>query len=93
MRAYLPPEKKINKPGVNEGGVVFREVQIKVINTRQPLVGCGRLPDELRKKRCIYSVDDKDDNLCVWRCLAILMKIIAGEDKIPKKLRKLLKKE
>ena len=79
IRAYLPPEKKINKPGVNEGGVEFREVQIKVINTRQPLVGCGRLPDELRKKRCIYSVDDKDDNLCVWRCLAILMNIIAGK--------------
>ena len=88
IRAYLPPEKKINKPGVNEGGVEFREVQIKVINTREPLVGCGRLPDELRKKRCIYSVDDKDDNLCVWRCLAILMNIIAGKQNPEKYIEK-----
>jgi len=38
------------------------------------LLGCGRLPDWLRGKRCIYAVDSKDertDNLCVWRCLAI----------------------
>ena len=29
------------------------------------------LPDWLRKKRCLYAVDKFDDNLCVWRCLAI----------------------
>ena len=49
-RAYLPAEKKIHKSGVNEGWVEFIEVKIKVIHTRQPLIGCGRLPDELRKK-------------------------------------------
>ena len=33
-------------------------------------VGCGLLPDWLRKKRCINALDTFDDNLCVWRCLA-----------------------
>ena len=30
-----------------------------------------RLPEWLRKKRCINALDTFDDNLCVWRCLAI----------------------
>ena len=34
-------------------------------------MGCGPLPDWLRKKSCIYSIDTFDDNLCAWRCLAI----------------------
>ena len=34
-------------------------------------MGCGPLPDCLRKKHCIYAIDTFDDNLCVWRCLAI----------------------
>ena len=34
-------------------------------------MGCGPLPDWLRNKRCIYAMDTFDDNLCVWRCLAV----------------------
>ena len=34
-------------------------------------MGCRPLPDWLRRKRCIYVMDQFDDNLCVWRCLAI----------------------
>ena len=48
--------------------------KIKLIASNEPLLGCGPLPDWLRKKRCIYAVDGKNernDNLCVWRCLAI----------------------
>ena len=33
--------------------------------------GCGLLPEWLRKKRCINALDTFDDNLCVWRCLAL----------------------
>ena len=33
-------------------------------------MGCGPLLDWLRKKH-IYAMDTFDDNLCVWRCLAI----------------------
>ena len=43
----------------------------KLIASNEPLMGCGPLPDWLRKKRCIHSLDTFDDNLCVWRCLAI----------------------
>ena len=39
--------------------------------SNKPLIGCGRLPDWIRHKRCIYAIDKFDDNLCVWRCLAI----------------------
>ena len=73
-KAYLPAERTIETPGSYEGKVVFEHVQIKFITTNEPLLGCGPLPDWLRKKRCIYAVDGKDertDNLCVWRCLAI----------------------
>ena len=34
-------------------------------------MGCGPLLNWLRSKRCIYAIDKFDDNLCVWRCLAI----------------------
>ena len=34
-------------------------------------MGCGPLLDWLRKKRWIYALDTFDDNLCVWKCLAI----------------------
>ena len=34
-------------------------------------MGCGRLPGWLRGKCSIYDIDKFDDNLCVWRCLAI----------------------
>ena len=39
--------------------------------SNEPLIGCGPPPDWLRKNHCIYSIDTFDDNLCVWRCLAI----------------------
>ena len=42
-------------------------------------MGCGRLPDWLRGKRCIYAIDTFDDNLCVSRCLAIYKRLARGE--------------
>ena len=39
--------------------------------SNKPLIGRGPLPDWLRKKCCIYTVDTFDDNMFVWRCLAI----------------------
>ena len=32
-----------------------------------------------KKKRCIYALDTFDDNLCVWRCLAIYKRLARGE--------------
>ena len=34
-------------------------------------MACGQLPDWIRGKHCIYTIDKFDDNLCVWRCLGI----------------------
>ena len=73
-KAYLPPERTIETPGAFEGKLIFDHVQIKVISTREPLLGCGPLPDWLRKKGCIYALDgteEETDNLCMWRCLAV----------------------
>ena len=73
-KAYLPAERTIETPGAYQGMVVFKHFQIKLVSSNEPLLGCGPLPDWLRRKRCIYAVDSKDertDNLCVWRCLAI----------------------
>ena len=73
-KAYLPPERTIDTPGAFEGKLLFDHVQIKIILTREPLLGCGPLPDWLRKKRCIYALDgteDRIDNSCMWRCLAV----------------------
>ena len=47
--------------------------------SNQPLMGCGPLPDWLRSKRYIYAVDTFDDNICVWRCLAIYKRFARGE--------------
>ena len=69
-KAYLPPERTIETLGSYEGKVVFLHVQVKFISTNEPLLGCGPLPDWLRKKQCIYGVDGKEertDNLCVWQ--------------------------
>ena len=73
-KAYLPPTRTTKVKGNYEGKVVFQHIQIKLIASNKPLMGCGSLPEWLRKKRCIYAVDGKNernDNLCVWRCLAI----------------------
>ena len=42
-------------------------------------MGCGPLPDWLRNKSCIYSMDTFDDTLCVWRCLAIYKRHARGK--------------
>ena len=70
-KAYLPATRKTEARGNYEGKVIFRLIQIRLVASNEPLIGCGPLPHWLRKKRCIYAVDTFDDNMCVWRCLAI----------------------
>ena len=43
--------------------MIFKHVQIRLIASNEPLMGCGPLPDWLRKKP-IYAVDTFDDNMC-----------------------------
>ena len=70
-KAYLPTTRTTEARGNYEGKVIFKHVQIRLVASNEPLMGCGPLPDWLRKKRCIYAVDAFDDNMCVWRCLAV----------------------
>ena len=45
---------------------------VKVILDRHPLfLGLGRLPDWLRNKHGVLSLDTYDDNLCLFRCIAV----------------------
>ena len=73
-KAYLSPKRTIETPGAFEGRLIFDDVQIKIISTREPLLVCGPLPDWLRKNRCIYALDGTEkriDDLCMWQCLAV----------------------
>ena len=78
-KAYLPATRTTEARGNYEGKVIFRYVQIRLVASNKPLMGCGPLPDWLRDKRCIYAVDTFDGNLCVWRCLAIYKRHACGK--------------
>ena len=66
---YGQPLKDIVEEQTNQDYIGIED--IKLIASNEPLMGCGLLPEWLRKKRCINALDTFDDNLCVWRCLAI----------------------
>ena len=78
-KAYLPAERTTEAQGNYEGKVIFKHVQIKLVASNEPLMGCGPLPDWLRNKCRIYAVDTFDDNLCAWRCLAIYKRLCRGD--------------
>ena len=61
-KAYLPMTRITNNPRVYEGCVEFCHVQVRLISSNEPLLGCGTLPDWLCGKRCIYLIDNTDDN-------------------------------
>ena len=69
--AYLPAARTTEARGNYEGKVIFNHVQIRLVVSNEPLMGCAQLPDWLSDKRCIYAIGTFDDNPCVWRCLAI----------------------
>ena len=49
-----------------------KRVYVKVILDRHPLfLGLGRLPDWLRNKRGVLSLDTYQDNRCLFRCIAV----------------------
>ena len=62
-----------------EGKVNFKHVQIRLVALNEPFMCCGPMPHRLRSKRCIYAIDTFDDNLCVWRCLAMHKRHVRGE--------------
>ena len=78
-KAYLPATRATEVRGNHERKVVFKHVAIRLVASKELLMGCGPMPDWLRNKRCIYALDIVDDNLCVWRCLAIYKRLAHGE--------------
>ena len=44
-KAYLPPERKTEARGNYGGKVIFKHVQIRLVASNEPLMGCGPLPD------------------------------------------------
>ena len=46
------------------------QVEVKAILV-EPLLGQGRLPDWLRNKKGLYALDTFDDNMCIFRCIAV----------------------
>ena len=78
-KAYLPATRTTEVRVNYQGKVVFKHVQIRLVASNEPLMGCRPLPDWLRAKRCIYTLDTFDDNLCVWGCLAIYKRLARGE--------------
>ena len=66
---------KIKTPSTKWGFVSFFNVDVKVVLDRQqPLLGTGPLPDWLRNLahgRSMVALDTYQDNLCLWRCIAV----------------------
>ena len=66
---YGQPLKDIVEEQTNQDYIGIED--FKLIASNESLMGCGLLPEWLRKERCINALDTFDDNLCVWRCLAL----------------------
>ena len=77
-KACSTAKKTTKARGNYKGKVIFRHVQIRLVASNKPLMGCGPLLDRLRNKR-IYAIDAFDDNLCVWRYLAIYKRHVRGK--------------
>ncbi|KAL9970785.1 hypothetical protein ACROYT_G023214 [Oculina patagonica] len=69
----LAPDN-IKRPSTKWKFESFFNVDVKVVLDRQPLLGTGPLPDWLRNLahgRSMVALDTYQDNLCLWRCIAV----------------------
>ena len=65
---------KIQRPNTKWVFVKFSNIEVKAVFDRQALLGSGLLPDWLRNLahgRQMLALDTFDDNLCLWRCIAV----------------------
>ena len=61
-----------NRPNTKWSYNFTKAAYVKVILDRHPLfLGLGRLPDWLCNKRGVLSLDTYEDNLCLFRCIAV----------------------
>ena len=64
--------EKIDRPDTKWVFEKHLFIDLKVVLDRQPLqIGLGRLPDWIRNKRKVISLDNYNDNLCLFRCIAV----------------------
>ena len=61
----------VDRPNTKWAFDRFNSVETKAILDRQPLLGTASLPEWLRQKRGMYALDTYQDNLCLFRCLAV----------------------
>ena len=72
-------EKRLERAGVQMPSTKwkflrFHKVDVKVVLTRSPLLGTGLLPQWLRNLahgRAMVALDSFEDNLSLWRCIAV----------------------
>ena len=61
-----------DRPNTKWSYELTKSVYVKVILDRHPLfLGLGQLPDWLRNKHGVLSLDTYDDNRCLFRCIAV----------------------
>ena len=62
---------KLERPNTKWVFLRWVQVEVKAILVEQPLLGQGLLPDWLRNKKGLYALDTFDDNMCLFRCIAV----------------------
>ena len=80
-KVYLPAARMTNDTRVYEGRIQFHHVHIQLISSNELLLGCDPLPDWLRRKLCIYAINNMNDTLCIWKCLTIFKSIRCNQER------------
>ena len=63
-----------SRPSTKWGFAGFELLDVKAVLDRQPLVGMGPLPVWLRNlahSHQMVALDTFQDNMCLWRCIAV----------------------
>ena len=81
-KAYLPVMRITDNHSIYEEQLEFWHIQVQLIPSKEPLLGCSPLPDWLCKKWCIYLTDNEGDNLSIWQCLAIANQIRSNQTRL-----------
>ena len=64
----------IERPNTKWTFIKFSNIEVKAVIDNQPMLGTGPLPDWLRNLahgRKMVSLDTYNDNICLWRCIAV----------------------
>ena len=61
----------IDRPNTKWVFVRFIKVQLSIVQTREALLSTESLPEWLRQKKGVVALDTWNDNLCLFRCLAL----------------------